>query len=40
MNSALEELAARVSPAVVQIQTTGYGPLHAATAMATEARLR
>jgi serine protease Do len=29
MNSALEELAARVSPAVVQIQTTGYGPLHA-----------
>jgi len=27
MNSALEELAARVSPAVVQIQTTGYGPL-------------
>jgi len=28
MNSALEELAARVSPAVVQIQTTGYGPLH------------
>jgi serine protease Do len=29
MNSALEELAARVSPAVVQIQTTGYGPLPA-----------
>src|SRR5882724_3275932 len=29
MNGALEELAARVSPAVVQIQTTGYGPLHA-----------
>jgi serine protease Do len=29
MNSALEELAAIVSPAVVQIQTTGYGPLHA-----------
>ena len=29
MNSAFEELAARVSPAVVQIQTTGYGPLHA-----------
>ncbi len=28
MNSALEDLAARVSPAVVQIQTTGYGPLH------------
>src|ERR1700681_4741362 len=28
MNSALEELAARVSPAVVQIQTTGYGPLN------------
>jgi serine protease Do len=27
MNSALEDLAARVSPAVVQIQTTGYGPL-------------
>jgi serine protease Do len=27
MNSALEELAARVSPAVVQIQTIGYGPL-------------
>ena len=27
MNGALEELAARVSPAVVQIQTTGYGPL-------------
>jgi serine protease Do len=27
MNSALEELAARVSSAVVQIQTTGYGPL-------------
>jgi serine protease Do len=27
MNSALEELAARVSPAVVQIQTSGYGPL-------------
>jgi serine protease Do len=27
MNSALEELAAKVSPAVVQIQTTGYGPL-------------
>jgi serine protease Do len=29
MNGALEDLAARVSPAVVQIQTTGYGPLHA-----------
>jgi serine protease Do len=28
MNNALEDLAARVSPAVVQIQTTGYGPLH------------
>ncbi len=28
MNSALEELAAKVSPAVVQIQTSGYGPLH------------
>jgi serine protease Do len=28
MNSALEELAKRVSPAVVQIQTTGYGPLN------------
>jgi serine protease Do len=28
MNSALEELAAKISPAVVQIQTTGYGPLH------------
>ena len=28
MNTALEELAARVSPAVVQIQTTGYGPLN------------
>jgi serine protease Do len=28
MNRALEELAARVSPAVVQIQTTGYGPLN------------
>jgi serine protease Do len=27
MNHALEDLAARVSPAVVQIQTTGYGPL-------------
>ncbi len=27
MNSALEELAAQVSPAVVQIQTSGYGPL-------------
>jgi serine protease Do len=27
VNSALEDLAARVSPAVVQIQTTGYGPL-------------
>ena len=27
MNSALEDLAAKVSPAVVQIQTTGYGPL-------------
>ena len=27
MNSALEALAAKVSPAVVQIQTTGYGPL-------------
>ena len=30
MNRALEELAARVSPAVVQIQTTGYGPLNEA----------
>jgi serine protease Do len=29
MNHSLEELAARVSPAVVQIQTTGYGPLSA-----------
>lgn len=28
MNRALEDLAAKVSPAVVQIQTTGYGPLH------------
>ena len=28
MNAALEDLAARVSPAVVQIQTTGYGPLN------------
>ena len=28
MNGALVELAARVSPAVVQIQTTGYGPLN------------
>jgi len=28
MNRALEELAAKVSPAVVQIQTIGYGPLH------------
>jgi serine protease Do len=28
MNSALEDLAAKVSPAVVQIQTTGYGPLN------------
>jgi serine protease Do len=28
MNRALEELAAKVSPAVVQIQTTGYGPLN------------
>jgi serine protease Do len=28
MNTALEELAAKVSPAVVQIQTTGYGPLN------------
>jgi serine protease Do len=28
MNSALEELAAKVSPAVVQIQTSGYGPLN------------
>lgn len=27
MNGALEDLAAKVSPAVVQIQTTGYGPL-------------
>jgi serine protease Do len=27
MNRALEVLAAKVSPAVVQIQTTGYGPL-------------
>jgi serine protease Do len=27
VNTALEDLAARVSPAVVQIQTTGYGPL-------------
>jgi len=31
MNSALQELAARVSPAVVQIQTTGYGPLNEAS---------
>ena len=28
MNNALQELAARVSPAVVQIQTTGYGPFN------------
>jgi serine protease Do len=28
MNGALVELAAKVSPAVVQIQTTGYGPLN------------
>jgi serine protease Do len=28
MNRALEDLAAQVSPAVVQIQTSGYGPLH------------
>jgi serine protease Do len=28
MNRALEDLAARVSPAVVQIQTTGYDPLN------------
>lgn len=28
LNSALESLAARVSPAVVQILVTGYGPLH------------
>jgi serine protease Do len=28
MNRALEDLAAKVSPAVVQIQTTGYGPLN------------
>jgi serine protease Do len=27
-NDALENLAAKVSPAVVQIQVTGYGPLH------------
>ena len=27
LNSALESLAARVSPAVVQILVTGYGPL-------------
>jgi serine protease Do len=27
-NDALESLAAKVSPAVVQIQVTGYGPLH------------
>ena len=27
-NDALEALAAKVSPAVVQIQVTGYGPLH------------
>src|SRR5271170_85789 len=28
LNSALETLAAKVSPAVVQILVTGYGPLH------------
>ncbi len=28
LNSALQDLAARVSPAVVQILVTGYGPLH------------
>ena len=28
LNNALESLAARVSPAVVQILVTGYGPLH------------
>ena len=28
LTSALESLAARVSPAVVQILVTGYGPLH------------
>lgn len=28
LNSALEALAAKVSPAVVQIQVTGFGPLH------------
>jgi len=28
LNSALESLAAKVSPAVVQILVTGYGPLH------------
>ena len=28
LNRALEELAAKVSPAVVQILVTGYGPLH------------
>jgi serine protease Do len=28
LNDALEELAAKVSPAVVQILVTGYGPLH------------
>jgi serine protease Do len=28
INNALEGLAAKVSPAVVQIQVTGYGPLH------------
>ena len=27
-NDALEDLAAKVSPAVVQILVTGYGPLH------------
>jgi len=30
LNSALESLAAKVSPAVVQILVTGYGPLHEA----------
>src|SRR5271166_6275830 len=28
LNGALEDLAARVSPAVVQILVTGFGPLH------------
>src|SRR5271169_6574408 len=31
LNSALESLAAKVSPAVVQILVTGYGPLHEET---------